>query len=93
MRAVNIGGPIALGVIGAILYFAMSEMIQGVDTRMIGLILLVAAVIWLVLGLFLGRPRSHVTTERTNVQGTAGEVRGGQPGSRVTEREVRQDEV
>ena len=45
MRYVNIGGPVALGVIGAILYFAMSEMLEGVDTKMIGLILMAAAAI------------------------------------------------
>lgn len=90
MRAVNIGGPIALGVIGAILYFAMSEMIQGVDTRMIGLILMVAAAIWLVLGLFVARPRTRVTTERTDVHGVGG---AGGPQDRVAEREVRQDDI
>ena len=79
MRYVNIGGPVALGVIGAILYFAMSEMLEGVDTKMIGLILMAAAAIWLILGLVMARPRSSVTTERTNPAGT--------------EREVRHDEV
>lgn len=88
MRVVNVGGPIALGVVGAILYFAMSDMIQGVDTKMIGLILLAAAAIWLVIGLIANRPRSIVTSEHTNVQGT-----GDAGGARSVQREVRQDEV
>ncbi|MBB1501656.1 hypothetical protein H5397_09475 [Propioniciclava sp. MC1683] len=87
MRYVNIGGPVALGVIGAILYFAMSEMLEGVDTKMIGLILMAAAAIWLVFGLIANRPRSSVTTERTDVHGT------GARGNQSVEREVRHDEV
>ena len=93
MRVVNVGGPIALGVIGAILYFAMSDMLQGVDTKMIGLILMAAAALWLVIGLFANRPRSSVTTERTNVQGTGGVAPGYGPGGQSVEREVRHDEV
>ncbi|TBT85382.1 hypothetical protein ET989_06440 [Propioniciclava sinopodophylli] len=93
MRVVNVGGPIALGVIGAILYFAMSDMLQGVDTKMIGLILMAAALLWLVVGLFANRPRSSVTTERTNVQGTGGVAPGHGPGGQSVEREVRHDEL
>lgn len=85
MRIVNIGGPVALGVIGAILYFAMSDMIPGVDSKMVGLILLVAAAVWLVIGLVANRPRSAVTSERTNVHGSQG--------AETVEREVRHDEV
>ena len=91
MRVVNVGGPIALGVVGAILYFAMSDMIQGVDTKMVGLILLAAAAIWLVVGLIANRPRSTVTTERANVQDTGGAAPGG--GAQSYEREIRRDEV
>ncbi len=93
MRVVNIGGPIALGVAGAILYFAMSDVIPGLDTQMVGLILLGAAVIWLVLGLIANRPRSVVTTERTNVQDTGGTAPRQGGGAQSYEREVRQDEV
>ncbi|WP_232547981.1 DUF6458 family protein [Propioniciclava soli] len=92
MRVANIGGPITLAVIGAILYFALSDMIEGVDTAMIGLILMVAAAIWLVVGLLVNRPRTRVTSERTDVQGTGG-VAGGPVNNQVVEREVRQDEV
>ncbi|MDO5534263.1 MAG: DUF6458 family protein [Propionibacteriaceae bacterium] len=88
MRVVNIGGPITLGVIGAILYFALTNVIEGVDTQMIGLILMVAAVLWLVLGLVANRPRTAVTSERTHVEGT-----GGAAGGKSVEREVRRDEV
>lgn len=93
MRVVNVGGPIALGVIGAILYFAMSDMLSGVDTKMIGLILMAAAVVWLLVGLVANRPRSVVTTERTNVQGTGGYADGPGPAGQSVEREVRHDEV
>lgn len=85
MRYFNIGGPIAVAVLGAILYFALSDGIPGVDLRMIGLILMVAAAIWLVLGFIGTRPRSHVTSERTTTQGPGG--------AQNVEREVRQDEV
>lgn len=92
MRVVNVGGPIALGVVGAILYFAMSDMIPGVDTKMVGLILLGAAALWLVIGLIANRPRSMVTTERTNVQDSGGAAPG-RGGAQSYEREIRQDEV
>lgn len=95
MRVVNLGGPIALGVVGAILYFAMSDMIPGLDSKMVGLILMGAAAVWLVLGLIANRPRSTVTTERTNVQDTGGAApRGGAAGGGQSyEREIRHDEV
>lgn len=100
MRAFNIGGPIALGVVGAILYLALPNVVPGVDTKMIGIILFIAAVIWLILGLVLTRPRTHVVTERTAEEARpAGYVadttarREAVRGDRVVEREVRQDEV
>lgn len=95
MRAFNIGGPIALGVVGAILYLAVPNLLKGVDTKMIGIILFIAAVIWLVLGLVLTRPRTRVTTDRTAVQEAPGQTLPGTaaPRPQVVEREVRQDEV
>lgn len=89
MRVVNIGGPVFLGVVGAILYFAMDDMIPGVDTNVVGLILMAAAVIWLIVGLIVNRPRATVTTERTDVQGTGGAA----PDAQSYERRTRQDEV
>ena len=93
MRVVNIGGPIALGVIGAILYFAMNDVIPGLDSKMVGLIHMGAAANWLVLGMITNRPRSVVTTERTNVQDTGGTVPRQGGGAQSVEREVRHDEV
>ena len=99
MRIVNIGGPIALGVFGAILYFAVGNFFRGVDTKTIGLILLAAAVIWLVLGLVVNRPRARVTTESTDVVGTSGTAAPtvASPAQPVQNqqvvREVRQEEV
>ena len=95
MRAFNIGGPIALGVVGAILYLAVPNLVRGVDTKMIGIILFVAAVIWLVLGLVLTRPRTRVVTDRTDVQGAPVRTVTGTsaPRAQVVEREVREEEV
>lgn len=95
MRAFNIGGPIALGVVGAILYLAVPNLLRGVDTKTIGIILFVAAVIWLVLGLVLTRPRTRVVTERTDVQGAPVRTVPGTaaPRAQVVEREVREEEV
>ena len=95
MRAFNIGGPIALGVVGAILYLAVPNLLRGVDTKMIGIILFVAAVIWLVLGLVLTRPRTRIVTDRTDVQGVPVRTVPGTaaPREQVVEREVREEEV
>ena len=95
MRAFNIGGPIALGVVVAILYLAVPNLLRGVDTKMIGIILFVAAVIWLVLGLVLTRPRTRVVTDRTDVQGAPVRTVPGPaaPREQVVEREIREEEV
>ncbi|MBI4899912.1 MAG: hypothetical protein HY829_05480 [Actinobacteria bacterium] len=80
---------------GAILYLAVPNLLRGVDTKMIGIILFIAAVIWLVLGLVLTRPRTRVVTDRTAVEGTPTRTVPGTaaPQSQVVEREVRQDDV
>lgn len=71
MNYMNIGGPIALGVIGAILAFAVSDMFEGVDLTMIGYILIAGAAIWLVLGLiFNSRSRAVRSSESRTVDGT-----------------------
>jgi heme A synthase len=64
MRAVNLGGPIALIVLGLILALAVSDRISGVDLGLIGWILAAAGAIWLVLSLVLARPRTSVTEVR-----------------------------
>ncbi|SDB88891.1 hypothetical protein GA0111570_106143 [Raineyella antarctica] len=90
MRSARIGTPIALIVIGAILKWAVADAISGINLPMIGLILIVAGAIWLVLEIILGRPRTHVTTERTNVQGTG---TTGPAGDQHVEREIRRDDI
>lgn len=85
-RSARIGGPIALAVIGAILYFAVANMVEQVDLKMIGLILMIAGAAWLVVELVVNRRRSAVTSERTAVRDPNA------PGGVVeSEREVRRD--
>lgn len=70
MTYVNIGGPVALGIIGAVLVWAVPDALEGVDLAMIGYILLVGAAIWLVLGLlFNSRSRSVRTAEQRTMTG------------------------
>ncbi|PWD52076.1 hypothetical protein C8046_16900 [Serinibacter arcticus] len=87
-RSARIGGPIAVAIIGAILYFAVSDMVEGVDLTMIGLILMIAGAVWLVIELIVNRRRSAVTSERQVVRDPSA------PGGTVrSEREVRRDEL
>ncbi len=65
MTYVNIGGPVALGILGAILAFAVGDVLDGIDLQMVGYILLVGAVIWLLLGVVLNRRRT-VRTPRSS---------------------------
>lgn len=66
MRYFNVGGPIAVAVLGAILAFAVgTKQVAGINLSVIGFILLGAAVIWLLLGFLATRPRSVQSTERT----------------------------
>ena len=51
--SMTIGGALFLIAVGAILSYAVSDTISGVDLSMIGVILMVVGVIGLVLGLFL----------------------------------------
>lgn len=65
-RHVSIGGPIALIVLGAILYYALTAAISGVNLGMVGIILMVAGVAWLLIGLLAGLSKRKATvTERT----------------------------
>lgn len=63
---VNIGGPIVVAVLGAILAFAVGDNKVGpMDMDVLGYILIAGAVIWLVLGMVLNRPKAVSTVERT----------------------------
>lgn len=55
MNGTQLGGPIALVVIGLILALAVANRIPGVDLVMIGYILAGAGAVWLVLALVLQR--------------------------------------
>lgn len=72
MRAVRVGGPIVLIVIGLILALAVTDVLSGVDLTMVGWILAGAGAVWLVLELVLNRPRSRVTEVRESPGGVAG---------------------
>jgi heme/copper-type cytochrome/quinol oxidase subunit 1 len=55
----GIGGSIFLIALGAILAFAVADMISGVDLTMIGYILMVAGVIWLIASLIINQQRRN----------------------------------
>lgn len=79
MRYVSLGGPIFLGVVGAILAFAVSDQMLGpIDLSVVGVILLVAAAIWLILSVTVNRPQRRVRTVRRDTPG--GQAGYGGPG-------------
>lgn len=69
----RIAGSIIMGVIGAILYFAVSADVSGVSLDMIGVILMVAAGIWFLLELVRGMTGDKVESS-TTVQNPDGTV-------------------
>ena len=59
MRRVTIGGSLFLIAVGAILAFAVTASVAGVDLQTVGWILMIIGVIGLILGLFMmNRARS-----------------------------------
>ncbi len=68
----RVAGSIIMGVIGAILYFAVTADLAGVSLDMVGLILMVAAAIWFVIELVRGvaGDRVHSSTTVQNPDGT-----------------------
>lgn len=74
MRYLNIGGPIALAIIGAVLVFALNVDVSGIELSTIGIILLVAAIIWFVAGILAAAASKDrtavVETEAAPVQRT-----------------------
>lgn len=66
----TVGGGIGLFVLGAILAFAVSDPIAGVDMALIGYILMGAGALGLVLGLMMMNRRTTSVTESSQVGGT-----------------------
>lgn len=77
-RAVSIGGPITLAVVGALLMFAVTDTQVGpLKLQTLGIILVVAGIVWLVLGFVAAKPRTvaSVKTEAVSPDGNQREVR------------------
>lgn len=63
----TVGGSIFLIAVGAILRYAVTDSISGVDLQTIGLILMIAGVVGLVIGLYMyttSRRSEYVTRDR-----------------------------
>ena len=60
-RAMGIGGGIFLIVVGAILAFAVSDAVEGVDLGMIGYICMAAGVLMLIIALVLNAQRTNTS--------------------------------
>lgn len=69
----RIAGSIIMGVIGAILYFAVTVDVAGISLDMVGVILMVAAAIWFVLELVRGMTGDRVQSS-TRIQNPDGTV-------------------
>ncbi|WP_425310395.1 DUF6458 family protein [Ammonicoccus fulvus] len=84
MRAVRLGGPLTLVVIGLILALAVTSNLQGLNLNVVGWIVAGAGVVWFVLDYTLNRP---VATEIVE------EARGKDVDGRdITQRVVRKEE-
>ena len=63
----RIGASLFLIAVGAILYFAVTATLAGIDIQIVGLILMVIGAIGFALGLFFGRRQSDATSSREYV--------------------------
>lgn len=72
MRFLNIGGPVALAIIGAILFFAVDVDFSGFEISTVGIILMVGAAVWFVVGIAIAASVSSkektVAAEQTVVE-------------------------
>jgi uncharacterized protein DUF6458 len=57
----TVGGSLFLIAVGAILYFAVTAHVAGIDVQTVGLILMIVGVVGLVLGLFMMTRRPAAT--------------------------------
>lgn len=69
----TIGGSIGLIVVGAILAFAVSYEIAGIDIQVVGVIMMIGGVVGLIIGLSLWR-RDRARTTTTRVVDDGGDV-------------------
>jgi len=67
----RIGSSIGLIIIGAILAFAVSDSIEGVDLTLIGYILIGGGVLGLILSLLLSARRSTTTVQQSGPSGVS----------------------
>lgn len=74
MNNARIGGPIAVMVLGAIVYFALNVNTQYANLKLIGLIAIAAGAVWLLLELLTKRRKPVEATSRQVVD----DGRGGQ---------------
>lgn len=87
-RSVSIGGPIALMVIGAVMYFALQPSeAGGFDLRTLGVILGAGGLVWLLISLFLGTRKEETSVGTvTKTADSAGNVQTTEQESNVEER-------
>lgn len=73
----RVAGPIVLGVLGAILAFAVTADVAGVSLQMVGMIMLGAALVWFLIELVNGATgrKAETVTTRQNADGTVEQVR------------------
>jgi hypothetical protein len=65
----TIGGSIALIVLGAILYFAVTLEVAGIDINVIGMILMIGGLIGLIFGLLVvNRGATRTTVEERRIE-------------------------
>jgi Domain of unknown function (DUF6458) len=64
----TVGGSIFLIAVGAILRYAVTDSISGIDLATIGLILMIAGIVGLVIGLFMYANASRRTTRTVPVE-------------------------
>lgn len=81
----RIAGSIILGVLGAILYFAVTADVAGVSLPTVGLILMIAAAIWFLIELVVGFTGERSRSTST-VRDTDGVVEERETTTRTTER-------
>ena len=77
----RIGGSIALGVLGAILYFAVTADVAGVSLPTVGLILMIAGGVWFLVELVQGFAGDTTTRASSTSDASASGTRESQTAS------------